>query len=303
MQAYLDPGRDRPTLIMVENICYSHAADLEGNPLDLKMSIISARHRPGGRGNPAPKAPAILWLNGCGWRTPEGLWSMMVPELTFLADSGYIVACVQYRTSDQGKFPAQIVDVKTAIRFLRANSEMYGVDPDRIGVFGRSAGGHLASLAAMNTRDFLSEEWEEYSSDVQAACDMFGPADLTLTIAHSLEKLDDPQYRWHRMEDTYDAMLLGWEGSTDRLMEKAKIASPINYINDGMCDILIMHGEEDGTVPLSVSEKFYSQLVKQDREDHADFYVLRHGGHGTPEFYQESVRRILLRFFDRHLKD
>ena len=65
----------------------------------------------------------------------------MVPEMVFLADCGYTVAIVYYRTSDQGKFPTQVVDIKTAIRFLRANAEKYHIDPDRIGIFGRSAGG------------------------------------------------------------------------------------------------------------------------------------------------------------------
>ena len=80
-----------------------------------------------------------------------------------------------YRSSAQAKWPEQIKDVKTAIRFLRANADKYEIDPDRIGVMGRSAGGHLSAIAGMNTDNFESEEWSEFSSEVQATYDMFGP--------------------------------------------------------------------------------------------------------------------------------
>ena len=303
MRSVIDPGKARQTLTMVDDICYSHAKDLQGNPLDLTMSLLTVRRPPRRPGQPLPpKAPVIIWVNGNGWRTPYASRNMMVPEMVFLADHGYIVASVYYRTSDQGKFPAQVVDIKTAIRFLRANADKYGIDPDRIGIYGRSAGGHLASFAAMNTDDFVSDEWDGYSSRVQAACDMFGPVDMTVTVSENIEKVKDPCFRWHSMEETYDALFLGWEGSVDKLMEKAKIASPINYINDNMCDILIMHGDSDNSVPLSISESFYEKLVDCGREKRADLYVLTKGGHGSPEFYQESVRKIIVDFFDSHLK-
>lgn len=293
MRNVIDPGRMRQTLTMTDDICYSHVKDLEGNPVDLTMSLLTVR-RPG---QPLPsKSPVIVRVNGRGWRTPYSSRNMMVPELVFLADRGYIIANVYYRSSDQGKFPAQIVDIKTAIRFLRANADKLGIDAGYVGIFGRSAGGHLASFAAMNTNDFISEEWNGFSSSVQAACDMFEPVDMEATVLENIEKVKCPNYRWHSMEETYDVRLLGWEGSVDKLLEKAKIASPINYINDNMCDILIMHGNSDNSVPLSISERFYERLVASGKENHADLYILTHGGHGTPEFYQESVRKRIVDF-------
>lgn len=300
MRNVMDPGRVRQNLIMIDDICYSHVEDLAGKPLELTMSLMTAF---GGPGQPMPpKSPVILWVNGCGWRAPYALRNMMAPELVFLADCGYIVASVYYRTSDQGKFPAQMVDIKTAIRFLRASADKYHIDPDRIGIYGRSAGGHLASFAAMNTEDFLSDEWSGYSSSVQAACDLFGPVDMTVTIKESMKKIGTPGFRWNSLAETYDALLLGWDGSTEELLERAKVASPINYINDNMCDILIMHGDSDQTVPLSVSERFYEALVSSGREMHADLYVVTHGGHGSAEFYQDSTRKIITDFFDKRLK-
>lgn len=302
MRTRIDPGRARPTLTMMDDICYSHVTDLEGNPLDLTLSLLTIRRPPRRPGQPEPpKAPAIIWVNGNGWRTPYPSRNMMVPELTFLAYQGFVVASVYYRTSDQGKFPAQVIDIKTAVRFLRANADKYGIDPERIGVYGRSAGGHVTSFVAMNTDDFISDEWSGYSSKIQAACDMFGPVDMTVTVRENTERVKRPDSRWHSMEETYDAKLLGWDGSVETLLERAAEASPINYINEGMCPILIMHGEEDNSVPIQISEDFYDRIVEKGMGDRADLYILAHAGHGSPEFYQDSTREILLAFFERCL--
>lgn len=300
MRKVIDPGRVRPTLTMVDDICYSHVTDPEGKPLDLTMSLLTIRRPPH---QPAPgKAPAIVWVNGNGWRTPYASRNMMVPELTFLAYAGYVVASAYYRTSDQGKFPAQVVDIKTAVRFLRANADKYNIDPDRIGVYGRSAGGHVTSFLAMNTEDFISEEWSGYSSEIQAACDMFGPVDMAVMVKNSVERVKRPDSRWRSMEETYDSKLLGWDGSVDTLLERAKAASPVRYLNDKMCPILIMHGEKDNSVSMEISEDFYRRIAEKGMEERADLYILTGAGHGSPEFYQDSTREILLEFFDKHLK-
>lgn len=299
MQFLIDPLKERKPITMAEDICYSRVTDLDGKSLELTMSILTS-YNP--RHSNEKKSPAIIWINGHGWRTAYSVRNQLIPELVFLADCGYTVVNVYYRSSVQGKFPAQIIDIKTAIRFLRAHAETYHIDPERIGVYGRSAGGHLASFAAMNTNDFISDEWSGYSSGVQAACDMFGPVDLEETISVNMKKIKNPKFRWHSIEETYDAMLLGWDGDINKLLEKARTASPIRYINENMCDILIMHGAEDDLVPLSVSEKFYKKIVECRREKHADFYILAHGKHGSPDFYQSDVRKIIVEFFDKNLK-
>ncbi len=184
MKKTIKPGRERKSINFIDNITYSRQKDLQGNEMELKMSIMlqngnSEMRLAAGRDDEAddrtPK-PAILWIPGGGYRGCDK--NLMVAEMQFLAEAGYVLASMYYRSSAEGHLPDQIIDVKTAVRFLRAHADEYEIDPERIGVIGRSAGGHLASLAAVNSDLYDSEEWSGFSSKVQACCDMFGPVDF-----------------------------------------------------------------------------------------------------------------------------
>lgn len=193
MRYVIDPGRTRKSVNMTDNICYSHVTDLEGRPLDLYLSICakdgnSEMRLAMGRDDEPPMdpMPCIVWVPGGGWRGSDK--NLMVPEMQFLVERGYVLASIYYRSSAQGHWPDQIVDVKTAIRFLRAHAETYHIDPERIGIMGRSAGGHLASMAAMNLDSAPPAQWAAYSDKVQAACDLFGPVELPSLIAHDRKR-------------------------------------------------------------------------------------------------------------------
>ena len=157
MKKVIKPGRARKSINFIDNIVYSRQKDLEGNEMELKMSIMlqngnSEMRLASGHDDEAddktPK-PAILWVPGGGYRGCDK--NLMVAEMAFLADAGYVVASMYYRSSAEAHMPSQIIHVKTAIRFLRAHADEYEIDPDRIGIIGRSAGGHLSALAAMNS--------------------------------------------------------------------------------------------------------------------------------------------------------
>ena len=224
----------------------------------------------------------------------------MAAEMVFLAEAGYAVAFIDYRSTDQGHFPDQVIDCKTAVRFLRANADKYGIDPNRIGTIGRSAGGHLSAWMAMNTDSFDSEEWAGYSSHVQASVDMFGPVDVGQLNAIEAEKIKDPNHRWHRLIDTHGGALVGGEEET--ILARSDAASPIFSMNDGMAQLLIMHGDQDPAVPVFISEEFYERIVKAGYEDKADLCIVKHGGHGTRELFQAETKKVILDFFDKHLK-
>lgn len=308
MRMMIDPGKERRSINFVDNIVYSHVKDLEGNPLDLTLSLMvqngnSEMRLASGRDDEVStgKQPLIIWINGAGWRGCDK--NLMAAEMHFLAEAGFAVACIYYRSSAQGHMPDQLIDCKTAVRFFRANAEKYNIDPNRIGVIGRSAGGHLAAFMAMNNPGYDTEEWAGFSSNVQASCDMFGPTDIPYCSEINFELIKNPKFRWHSMPETHEGALLGItdEHTREQILELGAEASPINHITQDMCPLQIMHGDEDPLVPLEVSERFYRKLEEHGLDGRTDFYVLKHGGHGTREFFQESTKKLIEEFFRKHL--
>lgn len=307
MKQYIDPGHAKKSLNLIDNVVYATRTDLEGKPLELKLSVLlqngnSEAKLAIGEDDPredhSPK-PALVWIPGGGWRGTDK--NLMLGEMAPFANAGYVVASIYYRSSAQGHYPDQIRDVKAAIRFLRANATRFEIDPDHIGVMGRSAGGHLAAMAAMNLEgDDVGENLDQ-SSRVQACCDMFGPTDLLALMKIEEKRFSDPSFRWHRLEETNGGALLGGDPAT--MKERAPQAGIINKINPGMCPIQILHGDNDPIVPLELSsEPFYQAICDAGMEDRAEFYVLRHAGHGSREFFQPSVVQLMIDFFDRWLK-
>ncbi len=309
MKKVINPGFAKKTINLMDNIVYSHQKDLNGNPMELKMSIMLQNGNSEMRlaaGEDDPKAdhspkPALLWIPGGGWRGADK--NLMLGEMSEFARAGYVVASMYYRSSAEGHWPDQLIDVKTAIRFLRANAEKYEIDPDRIGVFGRSAGGHLAAFAAMNTEDGCEgSEWKEYSDKVQACCNMFGPTDIVANMEVEEKKFSDPSFRWHSVEETHGGALLGGDPAT--MKDRAKAASPVNFVNPDMCPMQILHGNSDPIVPIEASSDIlYRKICEAGLEDRADYYVIEHAGHGTREFFQDSVKELMIDFFDKHLKN
>lgn len=307
MKYFIDPGRKRNSINFIDSIVYSKSEDLEGNELNLEMSIMlqngnsEMRAAAGVDENQKIRGrkPAILWVPGGGYRGVDK--NLMVAEVEYLVEAGYVVASMYYRSSAQAHYPQQLKDVKTALRFLRAHADQYEIDPDRIGVMGRSAGGHLSSMAAMNTKGYDTEEWEGYSSDVQAAYDMFGPVDfITLMEQDEIQMKNDQNHRWKCIEDTHAGALIGGDPLT--MKERAKEACVEHFISKEMAPLLIMHGDADPLVPLGISEDFYRQICDAGLEERADFYILKNGGHGTPEFFQPETKKIALEFFNKYLK-
>lgn len=304
MRFELDPGHARRGVVLNDNICYSRVRDLDGTSLELRLSLCSWDNNSETRlalgrddAPPQPPRPCIIWVPGGGWRGCDK--NLMVLETAYLAEAGYVVASIYYRSSAQGHWPDQLVDVKTAIRFLRAHAEEYHIDPDSIGIMGRSAGGHLSAMAAMNRADAPGQEWAGYSDRVQAACDLFGPVDLPALMEEDCRQFQDPDYRWHTVAETHAGALLG--GPEEGMKARAREASPSLQISPTMCPILILHGDRDALVPCAISEDFYRRIVRAGLGDRADLYILKGAGHGTREFFQPAVRELITGFFDRIL--
>lgn len=305
MKRTINPGTEKRTLFCHDDICFSHTTDLRGEPLELRMSIQTVMNWPENRRGEDPDEtsvrgvlPVLIWINGGGWR--GGHRNIQAPEMAYFAQRGYASVCIDYRSSGQAKFPAQIEDVKTAVRFLKAHAEQYHLDAGRIAVMGRSAGGHLAAMAAMNDEDFVTGEWSEQSSRVHAAVDMFGPVDLVMLHDINRELAAKPGYRWSDVMETHEGALLGGDPAT--LRERCQAASPAYRIRETMCPLLILHGDKDPLVPFAVSQDFYERLQAAGLGDRVELVTVKNAGHGTREFFQTSTKKWILRFLNRALK-
>ena len=240
---------------------------------------------------PGKKLPLVVWVHGGAWLGGDKRGG---PFLR-LANKGYVLASVNYRLSQEAIFPAQIHDCKAAIRFLRANADRYGVDPDRIGVWGSSAGGHLVALLG-TTGDAKEIEGDvgdhdAVSSRVQAVVDWFGPTDLTL-----MGKQSGPESKMdHDAPTSPESKLVG--GPIQERKELARTANPITYVTRDDPPFLIMHGDKDPLVPWRQSE-ILRDALKAAGVDVA--YHLQPGaGHSLPG---PEMLAMVERFFDAKLK-
>jgi acetyl esterase/lipase len=183
---------------------------------------------------------------------------------------------IEYRLSGEAIFPAQIHDVKAAIRWLRSAANEYGLDSGGIGLWGSSAGGHLAALAGTTGTGIL-EDFElgcpGFSSDVQAVVDGYGPTDfLQLDVYNNSEAAvsTDPESlrlqpaRLHAALDSPESQLLG--SPIQSIPHRVREANPITYINPDAPPFLIMHGLSDSAVPAQQSELLYEALIAQGNE-------------------------------------
>jgi acetyl esterase/lipase len=216
--------------------------------------------------------PLIIYVHGGGWMGGGSRLSAAFanwPEvLASVAAEGFVVASVSYRFAGEEPFPAAIHDLKSAIRWLRANAGRFGIDRDRVAVWGASAGGQLAALAAVSCgvaalapppvrprinpnveRPVAAPAGMEAESDcVQAAAIWYGVFDFATL---NRPAAPDPNFREHRYLSC---------GAAPCSEERLRIPSPVNYIDRGDPPFLLIHGAADRTVPVGQSQQFHERL-------------------------------------------
>ena len=282
----LKPEVKRPALLTTTEITYAYAPTYGGSTCQpLKMSIVRPASSAGER------LPVLLWVQGGAWKESDR--NLRLAELGAFAYRGYLVASIEYRVSGLATFPAQIQDVKTAIRFLRAHADAFGIDGERIGLKGDSAGGHLVALAGTSGDEpaFKTEQWADQSDRVQAVVDLYGPSDLP-------QMGEVPGFEDHHDPASPESLVLG--GPVREMAGAARIANPITYISEDTPPFMILHGTADPVVPISQSELLYDALVAKGVE--ADFYRIEGAGHATVEFNQQEIFDLIGEFLDKHLK-
>jgi acetyl esterase/lipase len=271
-------------IALEDNITYGKAGDTE-----LKLDLA----RPQGDG----PFPAIVFIHGGGWS--GGSRQGYRGDTQEAAKRGYVAATISYRLMkyDEAKketttgdpiFPAQIHDVKAAIRWMRANAKKYKVDPDRIGVTGGSAGGHLSLLVGLTDPESGLEGESGnpgYSSRVQAVVNVFGPTDMAFCYEKS-------SVAW------IFRLFLG--GTPSEALERYKAASPITYVSKDDPPVLTLHGDQDALVPVEQARKL-DKLMKDVGASHT-LIVFKGQGHGFSGEAAKKASDATWEFFARHLK-
>ncbi|MEM8669513.1 MAG: alpha/beta hydrolase [Planctomycetota bacterium] len=231
-------------------------------------------------------APCVVVIHGGAWRS--GNKSLHINEIRRFAEQGYVSATIQYRLCPKHCFPAQIEDVKCAVRFLRANAKKYGIDPKRIGAIGFSAGAHLSMmLGTMDPQDGFEGDggWADQSSKVQAVVSFFGPTELAGE--------DLPE----RSVSLVNAFIGGTKAD---MMQAFKDASPITYVDSGDAPMLLLQGTEDPLVPHTQAIKMVDLMTEANVPGRVELIIdVSHGWGG-----QELQRTIEVsnQFFRRYLR-
>jgi acetyl esterase/lipase len=238
------------------------------------------------------KFPVAVYVHGGGWTSGDksGMSGLeLAPELI---RRGFLVASVNYRLAPASHFPAMIQDVKCAVRFLRARADLYNLDAQRIGVWGDSAGGHLAALMGIAGKQagFDTGPYPDQSSQVQAVIDLYGPVDI-------------PSMARTGQFGTLLDQVFGKNTPGDPELAKA---SPISYLPEKTPPFLVLHGTRDRTVPISESERLVRELKAAGNV--VELVTVENAGHGFDVPGQEirptqdELVQQAANFFDEYLK-
>ena len=267
-----------PDVNVVRDVVYKHV-----NGHDLKLDIYSPK-------SITHPLPVLLWIFGNRWSRG----SKNHPPPFDLMSQGYIIVSIDYRLSGEAPFPAAIEDCKAAVRWIRTNAATYHFDPDHVGAWGHSAGGHLAAL--LGTSGGVAElegagDNPTFSSRVQAVCYMSGPSD----IPQFYEAVSNSNEGMARIAKSSIELFLG--GPVEQNRAKAIAASPTTYVSKDDPPFLIIHGENDMSIPVHQSQVLADKLKAAGVDVTLEVAKGRGHGVGGPNFASEIIS-----FFDKHLK-
>jgi acetyl esterase/lipase len=227
-----------------------------------------------------------MYVHGGGWSKGDKSEGAGALEIDALQQAGFLVVAINYRLAPKYLFPAMIEDVKCAVRYLRAHADQYNLDPDRIGVYGGSAGGHLVALLGTtdSSAGFDVGEYLDQSSRVQAVVDMFGPTDFTVQFEGGYQNA-------RNVFSDFDAAL----------------ASPVTYVSADDPPFLILHGNLDQLVPIEQSQILLAALKTAGVP--VKLVSVKNAGHGfvsqngkAIDPLRKEITQMVVEFFKENLK-
>jgi acetyl esterase/lipase len=260
-----------------KNIVYAEVAD---------KKLLLDLYLPSGKKDPY----LIVWIHGGAWRSG----SKESPPMGMLP-YGYALASINYRLSEEAIFPAPIHDIKASIRFLRANAKKYGYRPDKIIIWGSSAGGHLAALVGTTNNDKELEgnigRNTNESSSVQAIVDFFGPSNFLTILSQSTP---------HGLSVRIPSLTLLLGKPVEEVPDIAKKASPVYQVDSTDPPIFIVHGDQDIQVPVNQSLELMAAYRKNKLP--VQFEAIPGAGHGGKAYDAKEVMEMMKNFLDEGLK-
>lgn len=279
--------KNNPTLEgqvkLVQNVVYSTATGE-----DLKMTLFVPWNMDCPEIEKEAK-PLLVFVQGSAWTTPD--FDFEIPQLSAFARKGYVVATVGHRDTGKGHpFPAFLQDVKCAIRFLRKHAGEYGIDPERVAIWGTSSGANTALLVGLTGDDprYETEEHQGFSDAVNVVAECFGPTDL---VAMGGENLENPMFR---------DVIHNWFGpDSSRWVEMAREMSPVTHVEEGKKypPFLLLHGTADPVVPFDQMIRMYHKLLDCGAE--AEAYQIDGAVH-EHDFWSGEVYQIIEKFIEKY---
>jgi len=237
------------------------------------------------------RAPLIVYVHGGAWRAGD---KGRMP-LKRLVEKGFAVASVDYRLTPVAPFPAQVHDIKAAIRFLRAKQDGYGYDASRIALAGSSAGGHLAALTGVtNGHEQLEGHEGNYLSEpshVQAIVSFYGASNLLTILKQSTP---------HGLSVRIPALQLLLGAQPDQRPDLAKLASPVFHVDEGDPPLLLIHGDQDPQMPINQSHELHGRYKSLGLP--VRFEVVHGAAHGGERFYDPQRTSLVASFLEEHLR-
>ncbi|MBO8157305.1 MAG: DUF1992 domain-containing protein [Bacillaceae bacterium] len=264
---------NKESVQLIKNIPYTEK-DRYTNRLDLAVPADASE-----------KLPVIIFVHGGGWQDGDKSWPLGKKSLKFFAEKGCVSVSMNYRLSQEATFPAQLVDVKRAIIWLKEHAPDYHIDPERIGIWGHSSGGHLAAMAGLVEDDELENlnVNRKHNGKVHAVVASAAPTDLKSMGG------------WHDRADSPESKLIG--NTVADHHDLANQASPLHYVHQNHPPFLLIHGEKDNIVPASQADILYEAL-----HDVSIWKIKGAGHHYENGLYDwDDILDVMYTFFRRHV--
>lgn len=272
---------DEPAIVLSPNVADITYCTMGGTPLKMDLYFPADGNAPW---------QVLVYAHGGSFTGGDKRQGSGVVDIPAMMKRGFAVAAINYRLMPDNPFPAEVIDAKCAVRFLRAHAEEYRLKTEKIGIWGGSAGGHLAAMVGLTTgkKEFDQGEYLDRSSAVDAVVEMFGPTDLTA-----------------KMGLLQNLLLRRAFGTADPKNPILAQASPVRYVTPNAPPFLIFHGNQDGAVPMFHAQILQDALVKAGVN--STLVIVKNANHnfkptgGVISPTREEISSMMAVFFERWL--